>query len=55
MTLKLVDRSYVFQERKIEDILVRVDKFIFLVDFILLNFEADKEVSIILGRPFVSH
>ena len=39
---------------KIEDVLVNVDKFIFLVDFIVLDFEADKEVPIILGRPFLA-
>ncbi|KAH9685728.1 hypothetical protein KPL70_014067 [Citrus sinensis] len=38
---------------KIEDVLVKVDKFIFLVDFIVLDFEVDKEVPIILGRPFL--
>ncbi|KAH9722903.1 hypothetical protein KPL70_006892 [Citrus sinensis] len=31
-----------------------VDKFIFPVDFIVLDFEADKEVPIILGRPFLA-
>ncbi|KAL5545025.1 hypothetical protein UlMin_008809 [Ulmus minor] len=39
---------------KIEDVLVKVDKFIFPVDFIILDFEADMEVSIILGRPFLA-
>ena len=39
---------------KIEDVLVKVDKFIFPMDFIVLDFEADKEVPIILGRPFVA-
>ena len=33
--------------------LIRVDKFIFLVNFIILDFEADKEVPIIFGRPFL--
>lgn len=32
---------------------MKVDKFTFSVDFIVLNFEANKEVSIILGRPFL--
>ncbi len=32
--------------------LVKVDKFIFLVDFIVLDFEADKELPIILSRAF---
>ena len=34
--------------------LVKVDKFIFLVDFIVLDFEADKEVQTILDKPFLA-
>lgn len=33
--------------------MVRVHKFIFPVDFIVIDFEVDKEVLIILGRPFL--
>ncbi|KAL5564686.1 hypothetical protein UlMin_027850 [Ulmus minor] len=40
--------------RKIEDVLVKVDKFIFPMDFIVLDYEADLEVPIILGRPFLA-
>ena len=54
VTLQLADRSHAYPEGKIEDVLVKVDKFIFPVDFIVLDFEADKEVSIILGRPFLA-
>ncbi|XP_052299243.1 uncharacterized protein LOC127902982 [Citrus sinensis] len=54
VTLQLADRSHVYPEEKIEDVLVKVDKFIFPVDFIVLDFEADKEVPIILGRPFLA-
>ncbi|KAH9658480.1 hypothetical protein KPL70_023512 [Citrus sinensis] len=54
VTLQLADRSHAYLERKIEDVLVKVDKFIFLVDFIVLDFKADKEVPIILGRPFLA-
>ncbi|KAH9727218.1 hypothetical protein KPL70_008578 [Citrus sinensis] len=54
VTLQLADRSHAYPEGKIEDVLVKVDKFIFPVDFIVLNFEADKEVPIILGRPFLA-
>ncbi|KAH9763201.1 hypothetical protein KPL70_001079 [Citrus sinensis] len=43
VTLQLADRSHVYPEGKIEDVLVKVDKFISLVDFIVLDFEADKE------------
>ncbi|KAA3483593.1 RNA-directed DNA polymerase-like protein [Gossypium australe] len=54
VTLKLANRSLTYPEGKIEDVLVRVDKFIFPTDFIILDFEANKKVPIILGRPFLS-
>ena len=38
----------------IEDVLVKVDKFIFPANFIVLDMEEDKEIPIILGRPFLS-
>lgn len=53
-TLELADRSHAYHEGKIEDVLVKMDKFIFPVDFIVLDFEVDKEVPIILGRPFLA-
>ena len=34
--------------------LVKVDKFIFLVDFVVLDIEEDREIPLILGRPFLS-
>ena len=54
VTLQLTDRSHAYPEGKIEDILVKVNKFIFSVDFIVPDFEADKEVPLILGRPFLT-
>ena len=54
VTLQLADRSLAHPEGKIEDVLVRVDKFIFPADFIVLDYEADKDVPIILGRPFLA-
>ena len=52
VTLQLVDRSIKHPEGIIEDVLVKEDKFIFPVDFIIPDYEADKEVPIILRRPF---
>ncbi|KAL4353610.1 hypothetical protein GQ457_06G014160 [Hibiscus cannabinus] len=52
--LQLADHSYVQPEGKIEDILVQKDKFIFPVDFLILDCEADEYAPIILGRPFLS-
>ncbi|XP_015388567.2 uncharacterized protein LOC107178198 [Citrus sinensis] len=54
VTLQLADISHAYPEGKIEDVLVKVDKFIFPMDFIVLDFEADKKVPIILGRPFLA-
>ncbi|GJR13415.1 reverse transcriptase domain-containing protein [Tanacetum coccineum] len=36
-----------------EDVVVRVDGFTFLADFVVVNFEPDLRVPIILGRPFL--
>ena len=38
----------------IEDVLVKVDKSIFQEDLIVLDMEEDKEIPIILGRPFLA-
>ncbi|XP_009618482.2 uncharacterized protein [Nicotiana tomentosiformis] len=54
ITVQLADRSLVMPEGIIEDVLVRVGKFILPADFIVLDYEADEEVPIILGRPFLA-
>ena len=54
VTLQLADRSFAHPEGKIEDVLIQVGKFVFPADFIILDFEADREVPIILGRPFIA-
>nr|XP_016441574.1 PREDICTED: uncharacterized protein LOC107767167 [Nicotiana tabacum] len=38
----------------IEDVLVQVGSFIFLTDFIILDYEPDQEVPFILGCPFLA-
>ncbi|XP_009769025.2 uncharacterized protein [Nicotiana sylvestris] len=38
----------------IDDVLVRVDKFILPTDFVILDCEVDYDVPIILGRPFLA-
>ncbi|XP_070005178.1 uncharacterized protein [Nicotiana sylvestris] len=38
----------------IDDVLVRVDKFILPSHFVILDCEVDYEVLIILGRPFLA-
>ena len=52
VTLQLADRSLKHPQGVIQDVLVKVDKFIFPADFIVLDIEEDKEIPIVLGRPF---
>ena len=54
ITLQLVDRSLTHLRGIIEDVLVKVDKFIFPEDFIILDMQEDKEVPIILERQFLA-
>ena len=58
ITISLVDRSIKIPKGIIEDVLVKVDKFYYPVDFIVLDTEPVAEgtnhVPIILGRPFLA-
>ena len=54
VTLQLVDQSLTRPRGIIEDVPMKVDKFILPTDFIILDMEEDKEVPIILGRPFLA-
>ena len=54
LSLKMVDRSLTFLKGIIEDVLVKVDKFIFPMDFVVLDMEEDRAAPIILGRSFLS-
>ncbi|GKB28754.1 reverse transcriptase domain-containing protein [Tanacetum coccineum] len=53
MTLELANRSISHPMGIAEDVVVRVDVFTFLADFVVVNFEPDPRVPIILGRPFL--
>ena len=54
LSLQMADRSLTYPKGIIEDVLVKVDKFIFPVDFVVLDMEEDKAAPIILGRPFLA-
>ncbi|XP_073154225.1 uncharacterized protein [Henckelia pumila] len=53
MSLQLTDRSIKYPRGIIDDVLVKVDKFIFPVDFLVLDMEEDLDMPLILGRPFL--
>ena len=54
ISLQMVDHSFTFPRGIIEDVLVTVDKFIFPVDFVVLDMEEDREMLLILGQPFLA-
>ena len=58
ITLSLADRSVKIPKGIVEDVLVKVDKFYYLVDFVVLDTEpiasGPNHVPIILGRPFLA-
>ena len=53
VTLQMADRTMAKPEAVIEDVLVKVGKFVFPVDFIILDIEEDSQVPLLLGRPFL--
>ena len=54
ITLQMVDRSMTQLEGILEDVLVKVGKFIFPVDFVIMKMEEDTQVPLLLGRPFLA-
>ncbi|GJS97007.1 reverse transcriptase domain-containing protein [Tanacetum coccineum] len=53
MTLELADRSITRPKGLAEDVFVKVGKFHFPTDFVVVDFEADPRVPLILGRSFL--
>ncbi|XP_050919174.1 uncharacterized protein LOC127136685 [Lathyrus oleraceus] len=53
MTLQFADHFVKRPYGIVEDVLVRIDKFVFSVDFFILEMPEDEEIPIILGRPFL--
>nr|GFB83594.1 hypothetical protein [Tanacetum cinerariifolium] len=54
MVLELADRTISKPTGVAENIFVKVGKFYFPVDFVVLDFVTDPHVPLILGRPFLS-
>nr|GEZ58869.1 reverse transcriptase domain-containing protein [Tanacetum cinerariifolium] len=53
MTLELADRSITRPKGVAKDVFVKVGKFHFPTDFVVVDFEADPRVPLILGRSFL--
>ena len=54
ITLKMADISMAQLEGVLQDLLVKVGKFIFPVDFVIMKMEEDTQVPLLLGRTFLA-
>nr|GEZ27780.1 hypothetical protein [Tanacetum cinerariifolium]GEZ46288.1 hypothetical protein [Tanacetum cinerariifolium] len=54
LTIELADMTIKYPKSIAENVLVRIGKFVFPVDFIILDMLEDIKVPLILGRPFLS-
>jgi hypothetical protein len=54
VTLQMADRSIKHPYGVVEDFLVKVEKFIFPTDLIVMDMEASDKIPIIIGRPFLA-
>ncbi|GJU73556.1 hypothetical protein Tco_1264961 [Tanacetum coccineum] len=54
LTVKLADMTMKYPKGIAENVLVGIGKFVFPVDFIILDMPEDIKVTLILGRPFLS-
>ena len=50
----MADRSMAQPEGVLEDVLVKVGKIFFHVDFVVMKMEEDNQVPLLLGRPFLA-
>ena len=54
ITLQMADKSMEQPEGVLEDVLVKVGKLIFPVDFVIMKMEEDTQVPLFIGRPFLA-
>nr|GEU72787.1 hypothetical protein [Tanacetum cinerariifolium] len=54
LIIELADRTIKCTKGIAENVLIGIDKFVFPIDFIVLNIPKDIKVSLILRRPFLS-
>ena len=54
MILQMAYTTMAQPEGVLEDVLIKVGKFIFPVDFVVMDIEDDKQVPLLFGRPFLA-
>ncbi|GKC20128.1 reverse transcriptase domain-containing protein [Tanacetum coccineum] len=53
MTLELANRSVAYPVGVTEDVFVKVGKFHFWADFVVVDYDVDPRIPLIIGRPFL--
>ncbi|GKC59851.1 zinc knuckle CX2CX4HX4C containing protein [Tanacetum coccineum] len=54
MLIKMADNTKCTHKEIVENLLIKIDKFIFLVDFVIIDMVEDLRMPIILGRPLLA-
>ena len=54
ITLQMANITLAYPKGILEDVLIKVGKFVFPVDFVVINIEEDKQIPLLLGRPFLA-
>ncbi|GJR42724.1 reverse transcriptase domain-containing protein [Tanacetum coccineum] len=52
--IELANKTTQFPKGIAENVVVKIDKFVFPIDFVILDMEEDHKIPIILGRPFLA-
>ncbi|PWA85724.1 hypothetical protein CTI12_AA120600 [Artemisia annua] len=54
MCIELANKSTQYPKGVAKNVLLKIDKFIFLVDFVIIDMKEDIDIPILLGRPFLA-
>ena len=54
MTLQMVDITLAHPEGILQVVLIKVGKFVFLMDFVVIDIKEDKQAPLLLGRHFLA-
>ena len=54
ITLQMAERTMAQPEGVLEDVLIKVGKFIFPIDFVVMDMEKDTQVLLLVGRPLLA-
>ncbi|GJU33337.1 putative nucleotidyltransferase, ribonuclease H [Tanacetum coccineum] len=54
MCIELANKSTQYPRGIAENVIIKIDKFVFPMDFVVLDIKEDHKIPIILGRPFLA-